>query len=485
MGLLNDKAAPRRWSWRGAAGWGVEVSPRRVVIVRVARGRRGWEEQALYDGAGAAQAPGLTEVATRLQAECAGRGAVSAAGMPVQAAFTRWIRTPLTAPAKARKVLPSLLDIQLPFPLESCQYRVLRFRRAADRRLDALMLAARRQDVETRLGVLRDLGLDPQVLDYEGLALWEQGLAERPLERDAWRVIAQVGDDQCTLVIGRQPDFQSAHGIRQGAGQWFAEGADVLKAWEQRIRQLLLARGADQVPGDAQWLWAGPGVADAARRAALEEAVRRVLPAARFAVVHEPALFLARACAYRAAQGVSREANLRFGALAHPAVARRSAARRKTTLRLALAAGLLLGALNAAWLELLAQQVRRTQADITRLASGLAGYAVPRGAEITLVQRARMQQAERLAPFLRAFAPSTGAALAEMLRAAVEQGARIGDLTLQPDRVVLRGVADDWDRCAALEGRVRALGFETQLERQPAEGRAAVRFAIKGDRHGD
>ena len=73
----------------------------------------------------------------------------------------------------------------------------------------------------------------------------------------------------------------------------------------------------------------------------------------------------------------------------------------------------------------------------------------------------------------------------EMLRAAVEQGARIGDLTLQPDRVVLRGVADDWDRCAALEGRVRALGFETQLERQPAEGRAAVRFAIKGDRHGD
>ena len=46
------------------------------------------------------------------------------AAMPAGRSFSRWLTAPYARPAKARRVFPSLLDIQLPFPLEGCVLRV-------------------------------------------------------------------------------------------------------------------------------------------------------------------------------------------------------------------------------------------------------------------------------------------------------------------------------------------------------------------------
>ncbi len=82
-----------------SVAFGIDFSASKSVIVRaVGRGRR-VRFEAL---------PALPE-----QVECA-------AALPTYECFARRIVAPLASAEKARKVLPSLLDVQLPFPIEKC-----------------------------------------------------------------------------------------------------------------------------------------------------------------------------------------------------------------------------------------------------------------------------------------------------------------------------------------------------------------------------
>jgi len=110
-------------------------------------------------------------------------GGATAGGILVVAALrcreslVRRLEAPFSSCRKARKVLPTLLDIQLPFPVEDCLCNFIGLHRTKERKVRALAVAARRIDVRRRLDALHTLGIDPVVLDQEGLALWTVRLA--------------------------------------------------------------------------------------------------------------------------------------------------------------------------------------------------------------------------------------------------------------------------------------------------------------------
>lgn len=457
---------------RGRAAYGADLGRQRLVLVRA---ERGGTLTTLWNGpADAAQLKGVSA------GVAAGR-ALLAAALPATDAFARWIETPLVAADKALKVLPALLDVQLPFPLETCLYAFSQLRPGAAKHFRALACAARRTDIEARLAQFSALGLDPALLTHEGLVLWRQAQAEIPLAPTTLRVVAYLGDGRTTLAAGSGAgggELISLHGLRLGADELAAPDAPAVRQWVGRVNQLLRALPAGAAGEAIQWLWCGPGAELAGPlEAALAQGDR-----VRFKALAEPATFLARALALAALAGES-EGQLRTGDLTHPALlAHTASGQRRSALSLLCAGGALL-ALGIGWQVWLQQANDRLQAEILVRAQELSGKThIQYGTEIATVQTALKQRVADMQPFADALAPVAAHDLAAILAAARTCRVTLEALSYSGKSLIIRGATDDWNHCDPLAAHLRARGYAIELSREEAGADELVRFTLKGTR---
>lgn len=455
---------------RCRTAYGVDLG-RRLVLVRV---ERGGATTTLWNG----DVDVLRLKSAAAEITATGDRTLLAAAMPATETFARWLETPLVASDKARKVLPALLDVQLPFPLETSLYDFSRVQPGTGGNIRALACAARRTDVEARLAQHRDLGLDPVLLTHEGLVLWRQAQAEIPLLPQALRIVAYVGDSRTTLAVGNGAELISLHGIRLGADELAPPDAPAVRQWSGRVVQLLRTLPATPESEAIQWLWCGPG----ADLAAQLEAALAIGDRVRFKKLADPVIFLPRALALAALAGET-AGQLRTSDLTHPALlAHTAAGRRRTALNLLVAGGALC-ALAIGWNLWLQQTNDRLQADIVAQAQQLTGSAnIPYGQEIPTVQRALKQHAAELQPFLDALASTTTRDLAVLLATARELRLTIETCSFSGKSLLLRGATDDWNRCDPLAARLRTLGYAVELSREEAGVDELVRFTLKGTR---
>ncbi|MFH0908828.1 MAG: hypothetical protein V1929_08705 [bacterium] len=410
----------------------------------------------------------------------ADRAAVAAC-LPASECFARRLTAPFGSVVKALKVFPSILDIQLPFPIEKCVYRFLDAAPAAGQ-VGALALAARHEEVSSRIEKLNQAGVDPTHLDHEGLALWTQSLEELPLDLETARAVFYLGPDRSTLVIGRGAKFIHAAGIRSGTRQYFdgdAPDAAALGQLAARVQQVLRAQVPDVEAQPMQWAFTGPGAEREAWTGALRFALR--LPEATTVFTHKAvATFLARAVATRALADGPYRCNFRTDAFEHRVVA---AARDQQQNRVAvtcLAAGLALCAVNLAWQGVLRAKLSSSQRAIETLAKDLSGLPrVPRGQEVLVVERALEECAPLVAPFARAFEPSSADLLAALLDEADPGRVTLDSATVGAVSIVLRGSAVAWGDGESLADVLRSRGWNVNLERGDAGSDDRVPFTIK------
>jgi len=410
----------------------------------------------------------------------ADRAAVAAC-LPASECFARRLTAPFSSVAKAQKVFPSILDIQLPFPIEKCAYRFLDAA-STGTQVEALALAARHEELTARIDKLNQAGVDPTHLDHEGLALWTQSLEELPLDLETARAVFYVGPDRSTLVIGRGAKFIHAAGIRSGTRQYFngdVADAAALAQLAVRVQQVLRAQLPDVEARPMQWAFAGPGAEREAWTGALRSALR--LPDATTVFTHKgAATFLARALATRALTDGPYRCNFRADEFEHRAVA---AARDQQQNRVAvtcLAAGLALCVVNLAWQGVLRAKLAASQAMIESLAKGLADMPrIPRGQEVLVAERALGEQAPMVAPFARVFEPSAAELLSALLAAAEQGRVKLDSATVGDASVVLRGSAATWDEGDRLAGVLRDRGWNVNVERGDAGVDERIPFTIK------
>lgn len=391
-------------------------------------------------------------------------GAITAACMFQKESFTRWLTAPIASARKAGTVFHSLLDIQLPFSVEECEVALLAMTPTPDRAgTRGLMAGARGSDIAKRLETLAAAGLDPQVLDQEGIALWTQSIAELPpTHDDTARVVIYAGLDRCTLSLGLGREFMAAQAMRQ-------VDADTI--------QRLLKSVFQEMPPRTEWVWTGPGSAD-------EETVRtgHAILSARWrgtlVIARDPRAFLARALAARALTAGPARCNLRTGPFLHPMLAKRQARRPYHLAATCLAAGLALCLVNLGWS--LASQHRLTagQQAIRQLAVQISGSprGLPPGQEHLAVKRIMEARQRDMEPFLAAVDEPLPGTLAGILALAHEEGVSIETLTLGRQSGVLHGFAPKYAQGEALAGRLEAGGWTTTIERKeqaPAEERVA------------
>lgn len=404
-----------------------------------------------------------------LREEARKPGITVTACVPVKESLTLWLKAPFASVARARKVFPALLDVELPFPLEQCVYQFPDVRRMPDKTTRALAVAARRGSVEALLESGRSAGVDPEMLDHEGLALWTQSIRETPLGPDASRVLLRVASESTTIVVGENGGFVNAHGIGAGTGD-----CDTLAETIQRYIR------AEIEPGAAvQWAFCGARAANAAFVEKLHGALSEEWPGP-LAVHREPESFLLRALAERALSAGPLRCNLRRGRLVHPKIL--NAARRQAVAgaALLLAAGLLLFGINAAWRIVSARRFQQARREVAALAADLApGERIPYGMEVAEVKKSLEKQSELTRPFRDAFAPSLAVRLADIVNAGKADNLHFETISLREDRVSIAGTAGDWDRCENFRKRLRAMGYTVELDRQEAVADRLIRFTIR------
>ena len=392
----------------------------------------------------------------------------SAAALSSKEGLTRWVEAPFSSRSKALKVLPTLLDIQLPFALEDCVYTFLEADRARAARW--LAVVARRADVEKRLSELRAGGIDPRLLDHEGLALWDRASAEAPATPPGGAcAVAVLRGDRSTLVIGRGGSYLQSHVFRAGDAA-------------QLNRYMRASLGADA--GPVRWIVGGAGAEDGEAVQRWRREVEPLWPGS-INVVDEPRAFLARALAARLVAPDGEGCNLRFGALTHPSVS----AGREAALRrggwVALAAGILLCIVGAAALGVAERRRGAANAAFASLAAEVAGPAVgaARGVHALAIARreAELEKA-RLRPFREALRPSLTHRVSELMERAAGLGVRIEVLSVRPDAVVVGGVSPEWQTAERLADLLRAAGWTPVLKRNDALDDGTIPFTLSAGR---
>lgn len=402
------------------------------------------------------------------RAECARSGARVVAVVPVRDAVLRRIATPLDNKSKAARVLPSVLDVQVPFPIEECEYRFHDIRMTAEGTFDALAVAARHADLTRRIATLQAAGFDPVTLDHEALAMWSRSLKELPPGNASEpRVLVSLHATHAVTAIGQGKRILGAHHVR---------GADPASI----LRILTPYRRAD-MPANARWCWIGPA-ATPDRVASLFDAMQSAWPGT--STIHAaPATFVARAAAARELAPDDLPCNLRDGPLLHPARRARELHRSALAASVTLLCGaVMIGAsLAAGW-------IARTREDkmttaVVRLTDRLAGYHVTAKGEHALktAKTAVDIRIESLQPFRRQLIDSPATLIPEVLEAATRDGLQIETLTLTTRRLAVGGTARGWQACDDLVRRLEKRGLKTRLERREARGDMRIPFALTAE----
>lgn len=402
--------------------------------------------------------------------------AALAVAAPAAQTVVRRLRAPFASAKKAAKVWASLLDVELPFPVESavCVYGESRVEKGGTL---AIASAVRRSDLAAFDEACRAAGFDPTHCDAEALALWSQQAVEAPPARaELPRVLVWLAADHVSVVRGRGAEFMAAHVLRASP---LGDGAPAFEAlWASRAPQILRAHLAETGGTDVDLWWAGPGAGDEALMARL----RRAVPAD-FGVRHEihrqPASFLARALARRAADGTG--VNFKSGEWTHPAIARANARGLKRAVLGVVAASLVVLALNAGEAVLRRQRIDALQRQLTEEARAIAGDPVPFRQERLIVERAISRRDEEMQPF-RTAADAVGleGRLLGVLAAAESLGVEFSRLGLSPAALSIDGSAAHVDGGGTFAERLRELDWSVQSDSPGRTPEGRQRFILKG-----
>ena len=402
------------------------------------------------------------DVARNADAPCA-------AALFVREGFARWVQSPFPSFRKTRRVLPTLLDIQLPFPMESCRYSVSEIERAEDGNARALAVVARTADMDRRLSACREAGVDPVILDYEGLALWTQSLRERPPSPDdpAVRIVVALHRDRASLAIGRGTRYLGAHAVPGG------DAAGITR----------LVRAQTGVESErVLWIWTGPGAEHADTVARLRDALS-VEWAGPSTTPERPRAFLARALATRALLNGPWPCNLRAGDCMHAETAREERRAARSAAALVFAAGLIL--IGASWSARLVGARREStfDRDCQYLVNTLAGYPVNarRGDAVRVARDEAAARIEQRRPFVAVFDASLLDVVTAVAETAGKRQLSIHDLSLTRAAATIQGTSAAWEGGEALKRRLETAGYSVALRRDEALADERIPFTVSTD----
>ena len=433
-----------------------------VTLLRARRTGHSVSSCIVFAGAPSADTEAWESALSAMRAEVARDPAWIASVVPAHSALVKTLDAPFASQAKAAKVFPSLLDIRLPFPLEQCQYAFPEMHALPDGQVRALAVAARFDEIDAQVDTCKAAGVEPSLLDHEGLALWSFGQSATK----GCRVVAWLGHERSCLSLGQDGELEQVHGLRIGVRAVDEKGLDELVSRIQRIWKTLPEAWSETVVN-----WILSGELSESMAAELETELNVF---SRAKVTREEPFLLEQVATRALKPGPLRCNFLADAPILQAGLVRRN---RKTAAFFA-ACGLLLCALALAWTQMVGTRERNLQARIDEAFQALTHMPnQQRGMEPVIARRVLKEQAKDLQPFTGMFAPSQATRLNRLLQFCATQGVRLQKFSLAPDKIYCKGRAESMDECIALK-QLLEQDYVVELDRGPAA--PYVDFTLKG-----
>ncbi len=391
--------------------------------------------------------------------------------LPARLAAHRRLAVPAVSRRVAGRILPSRLDVELPFPLERSRYLFTPLRRS-DRGWSSFAVAVQEEDV---LRACAAAPVDPWILHAEAPIAWEMALRDGLPDTGPAAVFA-AGYGRWMLIAGRDGASELVIAGRAPSDaapetEWMAMASDV----SARVRRGFESWGVHTAK--AAYFWAGPAFSDAARARRLQESIAP--DAAKHQVAPEPASWLAAALARGAVEGRG-SPNLRDGALAAEGlVQQRTACARRAHIAAAVAGGVL--AVVSVWatrsMDATRAQLRsRVMADAARIV-GHRNIIPGRETETAGAHVEGMEAEAR--PFRDLSVPVRWSVLSRALKEAAQRGIRIESVELARGRHRIEGTALTLAMANQWADLMETLpeGAAGEYRHDPPDGEGRVRFS--------
>ena len=457
--------------------YGADRFGHRLVIMRSTRGRKPTRPKLVLDADLRSLTAAEQDTLSTIQAEVLARDAGLSSSLPTGSCFARWLQTPFASESKAARVQHSLLDIQLPFPLEECIALFPRRGRNEANQVKCLAVVAKSSTVESALHQWQELGIDPTCLQHEALACWAQACVEVPFASDSTRVLFHIAEDRASLVIGQATDPQAIHAFRTGTSAILQPDGSLDEANLQHMTNRLQQVLRSHLPGthrSVQWVISGSGAPQEALRAQLLQRVDEF--DTNPVIIDSPDLFLARALA---CQGLAAPPNFRVETLTHPVAQMQSIAQAKRVMVGLVASGLLLCALNLGWIGYLKDRNQSAQDKVQLEAKSLSGLTyIPPGQEVFTVQQALGDLTTVQPPGLQVLGPSLTPILRDLLHAAVTAGANLADVSIRSQEFTATGTLAEGANVEAIQRAMEEQGYVVTVTTR--DGENASVFTLNG-----
>jgi type IV pilus assembly protein PilM len=191
---------------------GLDIGSSAVKAVVLKRGRAGWSlvaagEAPLPDGSirdGAATEPALvSEAVSQLLDSIRVRRARVAAALAGHAVIVKRLSLPSMSEAELSEAIPWEAEQYIPFDLADVQldFQVVNNGDAGKSGLDVLLVAAKRDRIDDRAGVIAQSGRRPVVLDVEAFALANAYQMNYPERTDPLSALIHVGRNVTVVCL--------------------------------------------------------------------------------------------------------------------------------------------------------------------------------------------------------------------------------------------------------------------------------------------
>jgi type II secretory pathway component PulL len=395
--------------------------------------------------------------------------------LPVSDTLTVWLETPFASVNKAKKVLPSLLDIELPFPLENCHYQIVDFHHTANKTVKGLAIVVRKQSLLKWIEKYQNNGMDPVILDHEGLALWEQALETIPALPNEHSIFIYADTEHITIVNGYGSRFKNACSMeisetdsaRQNINEYLPETERFLYSEiEQNKKVRYIGCGVD---------------------AASKELISKLHSAlsgkwtGTLNILEQQTHFLHNSLIRRALNPTKLFCNLRNADLTHNAVYKAYNQRINRVMTIITICGLILILTSITVSIYLNNKIDFYKQQVTKLAQSLApNTRIPYGLETSQVKQALTKRSDVIAPFINAFKPGTENVLISIMNYADSMGINFESLTLSEKNISLTGTAENWQQCDRFEKWLKTQGFKTEINTHQTIDEERFYFSIDG-----
>lgn len=451
-----------------SAAYGVDIAGGMVTAVKARRRGRAVEHQLVADSLATSSAAWRTLAATIAREQKTGAAMVCAMAS-AQDSFIRAVEAPFGSIAKARAVLPSLLDVQLPFPLEQCAYHFAGVEKSGAKAVRAVALAMPRDRLRSLIDDARAAGLDPEWIEPEALALWRTRPARGGVRAI---VLLHLAADRIVAVAGRDDlPVATFHARTAWPDATDSTAREKLRA---RIQQFLA--GALHPLAETNPLFIISGSS-----AATSDSLRAALgvDAANWRIADNATTRLARSLAESCLRPGPWAGNLRTGELTHPNTTRHEQrAWMRAAMFIGAAALLLIGTARAlpVWLEHRAGSVQQAiEEEVSRFTG--APYVTGQELQIVMFRGAKKSDQESLVD--RWLEPGAYPLFARLITTAHANDLYLDSLAIGPREAIIRGSAGERNQANQLVEIFRAAGWVAEVESAGSDPDQRALFSLR------